>query len=209
MANNSWIIISNKIIRMIKKLFAFVVFVALIYFLLMSMQPQRYNVWYPTIQSVHPNNGREIGIIVRDYFPKRTPENIQFFKLTDASPLEAFRGKITEEQFQKLNKKVFRPEINGKIMYYKQLYNRARPEQVAPQIVDALDSKTANSAAYPSGHAFQAYYAAKLLSKWEPARKKEWEDIAERVANIRIIAGLHYPSDRDFARRLVDNLKDY
>jgi len=194
------------IIRMIKKLFGFVAFVALIYFLLMSMQPQRYNIWYPTIQSVYPNNAQEIRIIVRDYLPKRTPENIQFFKLTDASPLEAFRGKITDSQFQKLKKKVVRPEITGKIKYYKRLYNRARPEQLAPQIIDALDSKTANSAAYPSGHAFQAYYAAKLLSKWEPTRKKEWDAIAERVANIRIIAGLHYPSDRDFARRLVDNI---
>ena len=191
---------------MIKKLFAFVAFVALIYFLLMSMQPQRYNIWYPTIQSAYPNNGREIGIMVRDYFPKRTPENIQFFKLTDRNPLEAFRGKITEEQFQRLRKKVVRPEIVGKNKYYKQLYNRARPAQVAPEIVDALYSTTANNAAYPSGHAFQAYYAAKLLSKWEPARKKEWEDIAERCANIRIIAGLHYPSDRDFAKKLVDKL---
>ena len=125
------------------------------------------------------------------------------------SPLEAFRGKITEEQFQKLKKKIKSSKIIGKIMYYKRLYNRARPVQMAPEIVDALDSTTANTPAFPSGHAFQAYYAAKLLSKWEPARKKEWEDIAERVANIRIIAGLHYPSDRDFARRLVDNLKDY
>jgi membrane-associated phospholipid phosphatase len=191
---------------MIKKLFAFVAFVALIYFLLMSMQPQRYNIWYPTIQSAYPNNGQEIRIMVRDYFPKRTPENIQFFKLTDRNPLEAFRGKITEEQFQRLRKKVVRPEIVGKNKYYKQLYNRARPMQVAPEIVDALYSTTANNAAYPSRHAFQAYYAAKLLSKWEPARKKEWEDIAERVANIRIIAGLHYPSDRDFAKRLVDKL---
>ena len=191
---------------MLKKIFKFVIYVAFIYFLLMSMQPQRYNIGYPTIQSAYPNNGREIGIMVRDYFPKRTPENIQFFKLTDPSPLEAFRGKITEEQFQRLKKKVIRPEIIGKIKYYKQLYNRARPMQVAPQIVNALESKTANNAAYPSGHAFQAYYAAKILSKWEPARKKEWEDIAERVANIRIITGLHYPSDRDFARRLVDKL---
>ena len=122
------------------------------------------------------------------------------------SPLEAFRGKITEEQFQRLRKKVVRPEVVGRIKYYKQLYNRARPMQVAPQIVNALESKTANNAAYPSGHAFQAYYAAKILSKWDPARKKEWGAIAERCANIRIIAGLHYPSDRDFARRLVDNL---
>ena len=164
--------------------------------------------WYPTIQA-YPNNGLEIGIMVRDYFPKRTPENIKFFKITDASPLEAFRGKITEEQFQRLKKEVVSPPVIHKITYYKKLYNRARPVQVALETVDALESKTANTPAFPSGHAFQAYYAAKLLSKWEPARKEEWEDIAERVANIRIIAGLHYPSDRDFARRLVDNLKDY
>lgn len=193
---------------MLKNIFKFVIFVALIYFLFMSLQPQRYNIWYPTIQSVYPDNGKEIGIMVHNYFPKRTPENIQFFKLTDPNPLEAFRGKITEEQFQKLKKKIKSSKIVGKIMYYKRLYNRARPMQVAPEIVDALDSKTANTAAYPSGHAFQAYYAAKMLSKWEPARKKEWGAIAERCANIRIIAGLHYPSDRDFARRLVDNLKD-
>jgi len=191
---------------MIKKLFAFVAFVALIYFTLMSLQPQRYNIWYPTIQSAYPNNGREIGIMVRDYFPKRTPENIQFFKLTDRNPLEAFRGKVTEEQFQRLKKEVISRAIVGKITYYKQLYNRALPVQVAPEIVDAFYSTTANTAAFPSRHAFQAYYAAKLLSQWEPARKKEWEAIAERVANIRIIVGLHYPSDRDFARRLVDKL---
>jgi hypothetical protein len=190
---------------MIKKLFAFVAFVALIYFTLMSLQPQRYNMWYPTIQA-YPNNAREIGIMVRDYFPKRTPENIQFFKLTDPSPLEAFRGKLTEEQFRRLKKEVVSPVIVGKITYYKKLYNRARPVQVAPEIVDALYSTTANTPSFPSGHALQAYYAAKLLSQWEPEKKKEWEDISERVANTRIIAGLHYPSDRDFARQLVEKL---
>ena len=143
---------------------------------------------------------------MRYYFPKRTPENVQFFKLMDSNPLEAFRGKLIEEQFQRLKKEVISRAIVGKITYYKQLYNRAHPVQVAPEIIDALYSTTANTAAFPSGHAFQAYYAAKLLSKWEPARKKEWEAIAERVANIRIIAGLHYPSDRDFARRLVEKL---
>ena len=123
-----------------------------------------------------------------------------------ASPLEAFREKLTDAQFQRLRKNVVCPEIVGKITYYKRLYNRARPVQVAPQIVDALYSTTANTPAYPSGHVLQAYYAAKLLSQWEPEKKKEWEAIAERCANIRIIAGLHYPSDRDFAKRLVDKL---
>jgi membrane-associated phospholipid phosphatase len=193
---------------MLKNIFSFVAFLALIYFILMSMQPLRYIIWYPTIQA-YPNNGLEIGIMVRDYIPKRTPENIQFFKLTDASPIEAFRRKVTEEQFQRLKKKVLRPEISGKILYYKKLYNRARPVQVAPDIVDALYSTTANTPAFPSGHAFQAYFAAKILSKWIPEKKKEWEDIAEKCANIRIIAGLHYPSDRDFAKRLVDKLYNH
>ena len=191
---------------MIQKMVNIILVIFLLYFILISMQPMRFYIWYPTIQSAYPNNAREIGIMVRDYFPKRTPENIQFFKLTDPSPLEAFRGKLTEEQFRRLKKEVVSPVIVGKIMYYKKLYNRARPFQVAPQIVDALYSTTANTPSYPSGHAFQAYYAAKLLSQWEPEKKQEWEAIAERVANIRIIAGLHYPSDRDFARRLVDKL---
>lgn len=180
-----------------------VAFATFLYFILLSLQPTRYYIWYPTI-SAYPNNGREIRTMMRDYFPKRTRENIQFFKLTDPSPIEAFREKISEEQFQRLKKEVTSRKIVGKIMFYKKLYNRARPVQVAPQIVDALYSTTADTPAYPSGHAFQAYYAAKLLSQWKPEMKKEWEAIAERVANIRIIAGLHYPSDRDFARRLVE-----
>ena len=193
---------------MLKKIVTVVTLIAFatfLYFILLSLQPVRYYIWYPTI-SAYPNNGREIRTMMRDYFPKRTRENIQFFKLTDPSPIEAFREKISEEQFQRLKKEVTSRKIVGKIMFYKKLYNRARPVQVAPQIVDALYSTTADTPAYPSGHAFQAYYAAKLLSQWEPEMKKEWDAIAERVANIRIIAGLHYPSDRDFARRLVDNL---
>ena len=188
---------------MVSKFIKIIVFIVFVYFLFISMQPTRYYIWYPTIQTAYPNNVREIGIIVRDYLSKRTPENIEFFRLTDASPLEAFRGKITEEQFQRLNKKVVTPQVIGKIMYYKKLYNRARPAQVAPELVRPLYSKTANTPALPSGHAYQAFYAAKILSKWMPDRKEEWDTIAERCADIRIIAGLHYPSDRDLAKWLV------
>ena len=129
--------------------------------------------------------------------------NMKTSNSTNASPLEAFRGKVTDEQFRRLKKEVASRKIVGKIRFYKKLYNRARPVQVAPEIVDAFYSITANTPAYPSRHAFQAYYAAKLLSQWEPARKKEWGAIAERCANIRIIAGIDYPSDIEFARQLV------
>jgi membrane-associated phospholipid phosphatase len=79
--------------------------------------------------------------------------------------------------------------------------------QVAPEKINAPKSMTADTPAYPSGHAYQSYYAAKLLSKWEPARKKEWDEIAERAAHIRVYMGIHYPSDVKFAQQLVDGLK--
>lgn len=192
---------------MIKKLFGFIIFIVFLYFLLLSIQPLRYYIWYPTI-SAYPNNIKEIQIMMRDYISKRTQKDIDFFRLTDISPLEAFRQKIPAELFKKLKLKeeMIFPLVRNKIMYYKKLYNRARPVQIAPELVDALFSRTADTPAFPSGHAFQGYYAAKLLSNWEPNRKKEWEEIADRIANIRIIAGLHYPSDRDFAKKLVDKL---
>lgn len=173
-----------------------------IYILLLSLQPVRFNNFYPTIQA-YPDNMKEIDIIVKEYISKRTLEDIRFFELTDPSPMEAFRGKISEDQFNKLNKIITSPFIVAEIMFYKLLYNRARPVQVAPDRIDALYSTTANTAAYPAGHAFQAYYVAKILSQWEPRRRKEWMKIADDVANVRIIAGLHYPSDAEFARRLV------
>lgn len=190
---------------MLLKIFKFFVIIVFIYFFFLSMQPLRYYIWYPTIQA-HPNNLKEIGIMVRNYFPNRTPENIQFFKLTDSNPMEAFRDKISEEQFERLTKIITSKKIVSIIMFYKKLYNRARPFQLAPDLVNAFNSTTANTPAFPSGHAFQAYYAEKLLSQWEPDRKKEWGEIADRIANIRIIGGIHYPSDIEFAKRLVNKM---
>jgi membrane-associated phospholipid phosphatase len=191
--------------QMFKKIFNFFLFIILIYFLLLSMQPVRYYIWYPTIEK-YPNNLKEIEIMVRDYIPQRTSENIQFFKLTDDNPMEAFRGKISDEKYNKINKIITSRKMINQIIFYKKLYNRARPYQLAPELVKALKSTTADNPSYPSGHPIQAYYAARILSKLEPKRKKEWEEIAERCANIRIIAGLHYPSDIEFGKRIANKI---
>jgi len=182
-----------------------VVVVIIIYLLLLSFQPTRFNKWYPTIQG-YPDNMIEIDVMVKEYMNRRTLYNIRFFELTDLSVMAAFVGKISEEQFNTLTEIIVSPFITQRIMFYKLIYNRARPSQVAPERVNALHSKTAATASYPAGHAFQAYYAAKILSEWEPQRKKEWMKIADDVANVRIIAGLHYPSDSEFSRQLVDDL---
>ena len=195
----------NNNMQNFQKIFNFFLYIILIYFLFLSMQPPRFYILHPTIQA-YPNNIKEIEIIVRDYLPKRTPENIQFFKLIDNNPMEAFRGKISNEQYNKINKIILSKELAKIIIYYKKLYNRARPSQIAPELVKPLHSKTAKTPGYPASHTVQAFIAARILSKWVPNRKQEWEEIAERCANIRIIAGLHYPSDIEFGKRLANRI---
>ena len=150
---------------------------------------------------------KEIDFMVKEYISKRTQVDIDLFYLTDDSPVDAFKSKITEEQYKKLHEIVESKETRGIIMFYKRIFNRARPAQIAPEKLNALTSMTGNNPSYPSGHSYQSFYTAKLLSKWEPARKKEWYEIAERTAFIRVYMGVHYPSDVEFGRRLVKRLK--
>jgi hypothetical protein len=180
------------------------IFIVLYVFILL-IQPKRYHMWYPTIP-VYPDNNKEIDYMVKEYISKRTQADIDLFHLTDASPVDAFKSKITKEQYNKLHEIVEYKHTRGLIMLYKRVFNRARPAQIAREKLNALTSMTGNNPSYPSGHAYQSFYTAKLLSKWEPARKKEWDEIAERVAYIRVYMGVHYPSDVEFGRRLVESL---
>ena len=180
------------------------IFIVLYVFILL-IQPKRYHVWYPTIP-VYPDNNKEIDYMVKEYISKRTQADIDLFHLTDGSPVDAFKSKITEEQYKILYDLIVSAKVTSEIGFYKNLFNRARPTQVAPEKLNAPKSVTANSPSYPSGHAYQSFYTAKLLSKWEPARKKEWDEIAERTAFIRVYMGIHYPSDVEFGRRLVNRL---
>jgi hypothetical protein len=67
-----------------------------------------------------------------------------------------------------------------------------------------LKSVSANTPAYPAGHAFQAYYLAKKLGKSYPELQPQLDAIAERCNSVRIKAGLHYPSDGQFSKQLVN-----
>jgi hypothetical protein len=183
-----------------------ILIIIVLYVLVLLIQPKRYHMWYPTIP-VYPDNNKEIDFMVKEYISKRTQNDIDLFNLTDASPVDAFKSKITEEQYKKLHEIVESEEVRGKIMLHKRIFNRARPAQVAPEKLNALKSMTGDNPSYPSGHAYQSFYTAKLLSKWEPARKREWDEIAERTAFIRVYMGVHYPSDVEFGRRLVNKIE--
>jgi hypothetical protein len=99
--------------------------------------------------------------------------------------------------------------INFSLKYH---YQRPRPLQLAYQYSINLYpylATSANSPAYPSGHAFDAYRVAFLLAKRYPEKSMQLLDMAERITMSRVKGGVHYPSDsiisKMLARELVDN----
>lgn len=102
----------------------------------------------------------------------------------------------------------------------KWLYNRPRPYQVAERHLrlsgqggvfkerdlSVLDSKSAHSPAYPSGHTIQAHLMASRLSETSPQHRKAFMDLAEKVSFSRAVAGYHWPSDLVFGKDIFRHI---
>jgi hypothetical protein len=95
------------------------------------------------------------------------------------------------------------------LMLLKQHFNRPRPNQLAPYfniqikfnvIVDAMHP------AYPSGHALDAYLFALIFKKIKPEFSKEIENLSDKMADSRLIAGAHYLSDNLISKKLAEAL---
>jgi hypothetical protein len=184
----------------------------IIYILILLIQGKRYIWFLPTIP-FYPNNEKEIQkVIAKVNF--RTFSNIEFFKLTDPSVAYAFEP-IVEESVNDLQNIFLSIRVSSTINLLKYFYNRARPHQIDPSIkpltsttattaTTATTTSTTSTPSYPAGHAFQAYYLAKQLTKKYPHRKHEFDQIAKQCDDVRVIAGLHYPSDGEFAKKIVD-----
>ena len=199
----------------------FVVFI-IIYIIILIVQPKRFYWWYPSFnfnQNIsiglgksYPENRQEIDIMIREYILKRMPSDESFFRLTDVSPAYAFEAIISPNEMSV--HEMMHIMTNTRVLtitrLFKLLYNRARPADIAPDIINKengrlLISESANTPSYPSGHALQSYYLSIILSRKFPAKTKAIMDMAAKCADVRIMAGLHYPSDRDFAWWIVRN----
>ena len=181
----------------------------IIYIIILLIQGKRYIWFLPTIP-FYPNNEKEIQkVIAKVNF--RTFNNIDFFKLTDPSVAYAFEP-IVEESVKDLQNIFLNIRVSSTINFLKYFYNRARPHQIDPSIkpltsttaTTATTTSTTSTPSYPAGHAFQAYYLAKQLTKKYPHRKHEFDQIAKQCDDVRVIGGLHYPSDGEFAKKIVD-----
>ena len=95
------------------------------------------------------------------------------------------------------------------VRYYKKKFDRPRPAFLASKMGEKFKifpSKTASSAAYPSGHAVFGALAAKVLGDMFPEKKAALNELGQSLGTNRIIAGLHYPSDYKAGVLLADEL---
>ena len=173
------------------------ILIVLYLYIIIIITQKKYYYFYPTIP-IYPDNNKDV-LIVKKYINKKTQQDIDLFKSTDESVAYAFKN-IVNLDIKTL--KNIAHEKNSYIKYFKLLFNRAIHKQL-DKTLDVLKSTTAATPSYPSGHAFQAYYLAKKLSKQYNHLSKQLWDCADKCAMARVYAGLHYPSDNEFSKSLV------
>jgi hypothetical protein len=199
----------------------FRIFVAFMiaYIIVLLVQPTRYYWWYPSFNLSIPGIGKafpdsriEVELVMSEYIMKRMPSDVAFFRMTDMNPAAPFTNVIKPDEMtlEDMDKIMTSSRVMFVTKMLKWKYNRARPSQIAPELINEqngtlLHSDSAATPAYPSGHAVQAYYLAKILARKFPAKTHAVMEIATKCANIRIMAGHHYPSDRDFGWWVVDH----
>ena len=182
----------NKFTKIIK--------ILIVYCIILLITPKKYKWYLPTIP-IYKNNNEEI-IEVEKMILSRTEKDIEFFKKTDESISYAF-AELVPETLKELNFLITGQHILLIVKFFKYIINRPRPHQINT-LLNVLPSNTADTPAFPAGHAFQAYYLAKILGKKYPHIKSELDNIAYECDLTRIKAGIHYPSDGEFSKKIVD-----
>ena len=171
----------------------------LLYIIVLLLSPKRYISFLPTIP-IYPDNSQE-SLVVQTYTESMTPYYNDLFSLTDPSVSYAF-SQIVPESVKELDDIILQPNVRFPILFFKYMINRCRPKQMIPEM-HVLESQTADTPAYPTGHAYQSYVLAKRLSENYPDKRETLWKLADDCALARVYAGLHYPSDNNFSKTLV------
>ena len=95
------------------------------------------------------------------------------------------------------------------IIELKYKYNRPRPFQLAEFYgieLNGIDLDSMHTPSYPSGHAVQGYLISRYYSDKYPEYAKEFKTLGENIAQSRVIAKAHYPSDKNFGKTVAEYL---
>jgi acid phosphatase (class A) len=161
----------------------------------------------PNFASELPPTGRltveadEIDLVIKANRSK-TPEDVEFARKAD-KPHRLFSELLSNENPDKSwIKSLWKHERNKSITKeLKSRIGRPRPYWLDGRVrpIPGLES---SDYSFPSGHSAGAYYMASILADRYPNRKEELFSLADRIAQSRVIAGVHYPSDIEAGKRV-------
>lgn len=144
----------------------------------------------------------------------RTSEDIDLINRVDQDPSAEIKNicKSLGINFpQNLFDKLY-DDTKNLIYTIKQYYNRPRPQQLANFYnlkIDVIDSDTAHTASYPSGHTVYAKLAALLVEADYLELRSTLTRAVNRVAYARCIQGVHFPSDNKASIILANFIYQY
>ena len=95
------------------------------------------------------------------------------------------------------------------IFELKYKYNRPRPYQIAEFYdidLNGTELDSMKTPSYPSGHAIQGYLIGQVLANKDKSNAELYLSMGEQVADSRISAKAHYPSDKEYGKKVADVL---
>jgi len=113
--------------------------------------------------------------------------------------------------------KILRDQFAPIVLQLKIHYNRPRPHKLAKALTfyrqanfNVYPLKTAETPAYPSGHATEGRFVSLYLADKVPFEHKgNIRRIGDDIGNSRQIGGVHYPSDTEFGHQLAGAFYSY
>jgi len=119
----------------------------------------------------------------------------KFLKLTDRNSEDVFKKFLKDEDVDWSSLDTVLEEFDGVMLRLKFKHNRKRPFKYFKERDEDIETATAHSPSFPSGHAAFAYLLCDYLSDMFPKKSMELQTIAEMIAQSRIENGVHFPTD--------------
>jgi hypothetical protein len=184
------------------------ILVFILYITLLIICVKGYYIFYPSLAAHFPDSKIEIEKVINEK-KSMTSNDKEFFYSTDKSISKVFEDYCVKNNLSFTLKEITKMyELDTiKIMFMKVLYNRIRPEYLVKDI--ALHSNNDTGPSFPSKNAYQAYLVAKKISDKHPEHKNNLIEIAKKCDNIRVKAGLSFPSDGEYSYNLIFEPEKY
>lgn len=93
-----------------------------------------------------------------------------------------------------------RKDVEYFVQESKKYWKRPRPYVAHPEVHACVHVET--TPAYPSGHAAISAAFAEILSRLDPKRKAVFSARADRIAEDRVLGGVHHPTDIEAGKKL-------